>query len=64
MYICRVFFFHLYESPRYLVHSGKPREAVRVLQQIIKVNGKSFHVDMEDVRDHYQLVGSLLSSIL
>lgn len=54
MFTCRIFFFHLYESPRYLVHSRKPQEAVHVLQQIIKINGSTFTIDIEDVRDHIE----------
>jgi len=56
MFISRIFFFHLYESPRYLVHSGKHREAFLVLEQIVKVNGDTFEVGIEDVWD--KLVGT------
>lgn len=51
MFVCRIFFFHLYESPRYLVHAGRPEDAVYVLQQITKVNGSSVLVELEDVHD-------------
>lgn len=51
MFVCRIFFFHLYESPRYLVHAGRPEDAVYVLQQITKVNGCSVLIELEDVHD-------------
>lgn len=51
MFVCRVVFFQLYESPRYLVHAGRPEEAVYVLQQINKVNGNKLDVRLQDVHD-------------
>lgn len=51
MFVCRVVFFHLYESPRYLVHAGRLEDAAIVLQEISKVNGKEIDVNVEDVHD-------------
>ncbi|KAJ6508275.1 MFS general substrate transporter [Mycena sanguinolenta] len=39
MFIARILLFHLYESPRYLVHAGRPAEALEVLQLIARFNG-------------------------
>ena len=52
MFICRVFLFRLYESPRYLVHAGRREDAVTALQQIIKINGLSIELGVKDVDDH------------
>lgn len=51
MFVCRVVFFHLYESPKYLVHAGKLQEAAHVLEEISKVNGNALHINIEDVKD-------------
>lgn len=51
MYICRVVFFHLYESPKYLVHAGRLQDAAFVLHEISKVNGNTLEVKIEDVHD-------------
>lgn len=45
-------FFRLHESPRYLVHAGRPQEAVDSLQLISKFNGSELSLHLEDVRDH------------
>lgn len=45
-------FFRLHESPRYLVHAGRPQEAIESLQMISKFNGSELSLDLEDVYDH------------
>jgi hypothetical protein len=52
MFIARMVFFRLHESPRYLVHAGRHQEAVESLQLISKFNGSELSLDIEDVRDH------------
>ncbi|EKM51853.1 uncharacterized protein PHACADRAFT_165177 [Phanerochaete carnosa HHB-10118-sp] len=52
MFLARIVFFRLHESPRYLVHAGRHREAVESLQMISKFNGDELDLDVEDVRDH------------
>lgn len=51
MFVCRAVFFHLYESPKYLVHAGRLQEAARVLEEISKVNGNALDIKVEDVKD-------------
>lgn len=51
MFICRIFLFRLQESPRYLVHAGRPQDAVYALQQISNANGLVLQVSLEDVED-------------
>lgn len=46
-------FFRLYESPRYLVHAGRPEDAVKALQLISRFNGSCISIELEDVRDHH-----------
>ena len=52
MFLARIVFFRLYESPRYLVHAGRPQEAVKALQMISRFNGSDLSVELDDVVDH------------
>ena len=51
MFIARIVFFKLHESPRYLVHAGRPQEAIESLQMISKFNGSELSLDLEDIDD-------------
>ncbi|THH29107.1 hypothetical protein EUX98_g5071 [Antrodiella citrinella] len=52
MFIARMVFFRLHESPRYLVHAGRPQEAVESLQLISKFNGSELSLGLDDVAIH------------
>ncbi|THH07777.1 hypothetical protein EW145_g3153 [Phellinidium pouzarii] len=47
----RIVFFRLHESPRYLVHAGRPEEALLNLQKISRFNGSELSIDLGDVID-------------
>ena len=51
MFLARIVFFRLHESPRYLVHAGRPLEAIESLQMISAFNGDELSLDPEDVDD-------------
>ncbi|KAF8895585.1 major facilitator superfamily domain-containing protein [Infundibulicybe gibba] len=51
MFLARIVFFRLHESPRYLVHAGRPREALESLQMISRFNGSDLSLELEDVED-------------
>ena len=51
MFIARIVFFKLHESPRYLVHAGRHEEAAEALQMISKYNGSEHQFAVEDVTD-------------
>lgn len=51
MFLGRMVFFRLHESPRYLVHAGRPQEALESLQMISKFNGSDLSLALEDVDD-------------
>ncbi|GLB38653.1 putative sugar (and other) transporter [Lyophyllum shimeji] len=53
MFLARIVFFRLHESPRYLVHAGRPLEAIESLQLISRFNGSDLSLEVEDVRDHH-----------
>ncbi|KAF9525470.1 major facilitator superfamily domain-containing protein [Crepidotus variabilis] len=53
MFLARMVFFRLHESPRFLVHAGRPQEAIKSLQMISKFNGSNLSIELEDVRDHH-----------
>ncbi|KZT73865.1 MFS general substrate transporter [Daedalea quercina L-15889] len=51
MFLARIVFFRLHESPRYLVHAGRHQEALESLQLISRFNGDELSLAIEDVRD-------------
>lgn len=51
MFLARMVFFRLHESPRYLVHAGRPQEALESLQLISRFNGSELALDLDDVED-------------
>ncbi|KZV73229.1 MFS general substrate transporter [Peniophora sp. CONT] len=53
MFCARMVFFRLHESPRYLVHAGRPQAAIESLQLISRFNGSELELDLEDVIDHH-----------
>ncbi|KAF9013162.1 major facilitator superfamily domain-containing protein [Cyathus striatus] len=54
MFLSRIVFFRLHESPRYLVHAGRPHEAVKSLQMISRFNGSEMELELSDVADHHE----------
>ncbi len=53
MFTARIILFRLHESPRYLVHAGRPQEALQSLQLISRFNGSELPIELADVRDHH-----------
>ncbi|KAE9403218.1 MFS general substrate transporter [Gymnopus androsaceus JB14] len=51
MFLARMVFFRLHESPRFLVHAGRHQEALESLQMISKFNGSNLSLALEDVDD-------------
>ena len=51
MFVARILFFRLYESPRYLVHAGRHEEALESLQLISRFNGCELPLQLCDVAD-------------
>lgn len=51
MFIARIVFFRLHESPRYLVNAGRKHEAVQALQMISQFNGDELSIGIHDVDD-------------
>ncbi|KAG1732313.1 MFS general substrate transporter [Suillus lakei] len=51
MFLARMVFFRLHESPRYLVHAGRHQEALESLQLISRFNGSELPLELEDVDD-------------
>ncbi|KAI0322023.1 MFS general substrate transporter [Amylostereum chailletii] len=58
MFAARMIFFRLHESPRYLVHAGRPEEAIESLQLISRFNGSELELFLEDVLDRVDRVDS------
>lgn len=52
MFLARMVFFRLHESPRYLAHAGRPQEAIESLQLISKFNGSELSLGLDDVAIH------------
>lgn len=53
MFLARMVFFRLHESPRFLVHAGRHQEALESLQMISRFNGGQLSIAIEDVNDHH-----------
>lgn len=51
MFLARMVFFRLHESPRYLVHAGRHQEALESLQLISRFNGSHITLELNDVDD-------------
>jgi MFS family permease len=49
--ICRVIFFRLDESPRYLISKQRYQEAVIILHRLARMNNKRIDLSMEDFVD-------------
>jgi hypothetical protein len=49
--ICRVLFFHLDESPRYLITKRRYKEAVLILHKLARMNNKKIDLSIEDFID-------------
>ncbi|KAJ6597770.1 major facilitator superfamily domain-containing protein [Mycena vulgaris] len=54
MFLARIVFFRLHKSPRFLVHAGRPEEALETLQLIARFNGApslAGELELADVDD-------------
>lgn len=49
MFSCRFFLFKLYESPKYLMGRGKDEDAVRIVHEVARINGKTTHLTLADL---------------
>ena len=49
MFCCRFFLFKLYESPKYLMGRGRDEEAVRVVHEVARINGKTTNLTLADL---------------
>ncbi|MCJ1247862.1 hypothetical protein MMC30_005077 [Trapelia coarctata] len=49
MFIARFFFFTLYESPKFLMGRGKDAEAVKVVHEVARRNGKTSPLSLADL---------------
>ena len=54
MFILRFFVFTLYESPKYLMGKGKDDEAVRIVHELARRNGKTSSLVLADLQAHDQ----------
>ena len=50
LFVLRFFVFKMYESPRYLVGRGRDAEAVEVVHQVARFNGKKSSLRVEMLR--------------
>jgi hypothetical protein len=52
MFIIRFFIFTLYESPKFLMGKGKDAEAVRVVHEVARRNGKESKLTLADLQQY------------
>ena len=55
MFFVRFVCFTIYESPKYLMGRGKDEEAVRVVHEVARRNGKTASLTLEDLKMHERL---------
>ncbi|KAJ5201471.1 MFS siderochrome iron transporter 1 [Penicillium cinerascens] len=51
MFVIRFVFFTIYESPKYLMGKGKNEQAVRVVHEVARRNGKASSLSLEELDD-------------
>ena len=49
MFLCRVLLFKLHESPKFLMGRGKDKDAVRVVHEVARINGKTSNLSIADL---------------
>lgn len=50
MFICRFLCFTLYESPKYLMGKGKDEQAVKIVHEVARRNGKTSNLTLADLQ--------------
>ncbi|KAJ4158567.1 uncharacterized protein LMH87_009086 [Akanthomyces muscarius] len=50
MFLARFLLFKLHESPKYLIGKGRDEDAVRVVHEVARINGKTSTLTIEDLR--------------
>jgi hypothetical protein len=50
MFLIRFLLFTIHESPKYLIGKGRDEEAIRVIHEVAKRNGKTVNLALEDLR--------------
>lgn len=50
MFLARFLLFKLYESPKYLIGKGRDEDAVRIIHEVARRNGKTSSLTLEDLR--------------
>lgn len=58
MFVARIVFFRLHESPRFLVSAGRHEEALESLQLISRFNGNELTLELSDVTDNQPVLSS------
>ncbi|OMP83135.1 putative MFS-type transporter [Diplodia seriata] len=62
MFFIRFFCFTIYESPKYLMGKGKDEEAVSIVHEVARRNGKTSTLTIEDLRACDDPTGTSLSA--
>lgn len=50
MFVIRFLFFTIYESPKYLMGKGKDEEAVQIVHEVARRNGKTSNLTLDDLK--------------
>ena len=59
MWGIRTIIFRLFESPRFLIAHGRDEQAVRVLQEVARINGTQCSLTVEQLRDAGRKAGAV-----
>lgn len=49
-FVIRFFVFHIYESPKYFMGKGRDEDAVRIVHELARRNGKESRLTVDDLK--------------
>jgi hypothetical protein len=68
MFLARIGFFTIYESPKYLMGKGRDEEAVRIVHEVARRNGKTTWLTIDALRacepEGYQRRGTTVANVV
>ncbi|WWC95622.1 hypothetical protein V866_002487 [Kwoniella sp. B9012] len=61
MFFIRFFIFHIYESPKYFMGKGRDEDAVKIVHEVARRNGKDSNLTVDDLRACEGITGGVVT---